>query len=76
MNTHAKRPVSSRSPFLNKQFRIFCLVFVILVTALAGWQLALFGLSIPSVVIPLLAIAFSVYAWHCFERPLRTLAQM
>ena len=76
MNTQARRPVSSRTPFLNKQFRIFCLVFVALVMALAGWQFVLFGPSIPNVVIPLLAIAFSVYAWRCFERPLRTLAQM
>ncbi|MHB1373106.1 MAG: methyl-accepting chemotaxis protein [Thauera sp.] len=76
MNPHANRPVSSGTPFLDKQFRIFCLVFVALVVALAGWQFALFGLSAPSVVIPLLAVAFSAYAWRCFDRPLRTLAQM
>ncbi len=76
MNQHATRPVSSGTPFLEKQFRIFCLVFVALVVALAGWQFALFGFSAPSVVIPLLAIAFSAYAWRCFDRPLRTLAQM
>ena len=74
MNKHAHRPVSSGTPFLDKQFHIFCLVFVALVVGLAGWQITLFGLSAPSLVIPALAIAFSAYAWRCFDRPLRTLA--
>ena len=76
MNNHPNRPVSSGTPFLDKQFRIFCLVFVVLVAALAGWQITLFGLSAPSVVIPLLAVAFSLYAWRCFDRPLSTLSRM
>ena len=76
MNKHAHRPVSSGTPFLDKQFHIFCLVFVALVVGLAGWQITLFGLSAPSLVIPALAIAFSAYAWRCFDRPLRTLAHM
>jgi methyl-accepting chemotaxis protein len=76
MHQSVNRPVSSGTPFLDKQFRIFCLVFVALVAALAAWQITLFGLSAPSLVIPVLAIAFSVYAWRCFDRPLRTLAQM
>lgn len=76
MNKHSSRPVSSGTPFLDRQFRIFCVVFVVLVGALAAWQITLFGLSAPSVVIPLLTIGFSAYAWRCFDRPLRTLAQM
>ena len=48
MNKHAHRPVSSGTPFLDKQFHIFCLVFVALVVGLAGWQITLFGLSAPS----------------------------
>ncbi|MBP6490386.1 MAG: CZB domain-containing protein [Thauera sp.] len=76
MNKHANRPVSGGTPFLDRQFHIFCLVFVALVVALAGWQVALFGLSAPSVVIPVLAVVFSAYAWRCFDRPLRTLAHM
>jgi len=76
MNQPAIRPVSSGTPFLDKQFRIFCLVFMALVVGLAGWQFAQFGFSAPGAVIPLLAVAFSAYAWRCFDRPLRTLAQM
>ena len=37
MNKQVNRPVSSGTPFLDRQFHIFCLVFVALVVALAGW---------------------------------------
>ncbi|PKO80217.1 MAG: chemotaxis protein [Betaproteobacteria bacterium HGW-Betaproteobacteria-13] len=68
--------VSKRAPFLDRQFVIYCVVFVGLIAAMAGWQLWLHGLDGPVIVIPLLAIAFSFYAWRHFQRPLETLHHM
>ncbi|MBL8443700.1 MAG: CZB domain-containing protein [Zoogloeaceae bacterium] len=66
----------SASPFLDRQFLIYCLVFVGLTIALAMWQALLHGLEAPIVVIPVLAIAFSYYAWRHFQRPIATLKRM
>ena len=67
---------SGRAPFLDRQFLLYCLVFVVLTSVLAGWQIWLHGLDGPVVVIPLLAIGFSFYAWRRFQRPLATLNRM
>lgn len=66
----------SASPFLDRQFLIYCLVFVGLTIALAIWQALLHGLEAPIIVIPVLAIAFSYYAWRHFQRPIATLKRM
>ncbi len=67
---------SVRIPFLDKQFVIFCVVFVALVAGLAGWDVWRSGFSVPSLAIPLLAAFFSIYAWKRFKRPLMTLARI
>jgi len=68
--------VSKRAPFLDRQFLIYCVVFVGLVACMAGWQIWRYGFNGPVVVIPLLAIVFSFYAWRHFQRPLETLDHM
>ncbi|AWI75247.1 chemotaxis protein [Parazoarcus communis] len=73
---NSRAGVSKRAPFLDRQFLIYCVVFVGLIAAMAGWQLWLNGLDGPVIVIPVLAIAFSFYAWRHFQRPLETLHYM
>ncbi|MBR0564526.1 CZB domain-containing protein [Azoarcus sp. L1K30] len=76
-NNHETRAgVSRKSLFLDRQFLVYCFVFVGLTSALAGWQIWLYGFNVPALVIPVLAIAFSVYAWYRFQRPLATLQKM
>ncbi|NMG70630.1 methyl-accepting chemotaxis protein [Parazoarcus communis] len=76
MSQSRPQPNSNRLPFLDGQFLIYCLVFVGLTSALAVWQIMLHGIEAPVVVIPLLTVAFSVYAWRHFQRPLATLGRI
>ncbi len=71
-----QRRSTGRTPFLDQQFVIYCVVFVILTIALAGWQATVHGPSAPLVVIPILAIGFSLYAWRHFRRPIATLKRI
>ena len=72
-NTRSRRDLT---PFLDRQFLIFCIVFVTLTISLATWDVAAHGPSVAAICIPLLAIAFSIYAWQRFQRPLQTLQRM
>ena len=72
-NTRSRRDLT---PFLDRQFLIFCIVFVTLTISLATWDVAAYGPSVAAICIPLLAIAFSIYAWQRFQRPLQTLQRM
>ena len=74
--SNAQRRSTSRTPFLDQQFVLYCVVFVLLTVALAGWQFVLHGPSAPLVVVPVLAVAFSVYAWRHFRRPIATLKRI
>ena len=76
MSTRNSRSQHSGTPFLDRQFFIFCLVFVTLTFSLALWDFVDHGLSAVAVCIPLLALAFSIYAWRRFQRPLQTLQRM
>lgn len=75
-NNSSNSGISKRSPFLDRQFLIYCVVFVGLTAALAGWQIWQHGIEVPLLVIPVLAVVFSVYAWRRFQRPLDTLHHM
>ena len=76
MSTKNSRSQHSGTPFLDRQFFIFCFVFVTLTFSLAVWDFLDHGLSAVAVGIPLLALVFSVYAWRRFQRPLQTLQRM
>jgi methyl-accepting chemotaxis protein len=67
---------SKATPFLDRQFLILCVVFVLLNIGLSIWAVWTHGMSVPVVIVPLLALAFGVYAWHRFQRPLKTLNRM
>ena len=62
-----------RSPFLDQRFLIFCLVFVFLSILLAVWQALRHGLDAPIIIVPLLTVGFSIYAWQHFKKPIATL---
>ncbi len=76
MSEKNSRLQRSRTPFLDRQFLIFCIVFVTLTISLALRDFIEHGLSLAAVCIPVLALVFSIYAWRRFQRPLQTLQRM
>jgi methyl-accepting chemotaxis protein len=68
--------ISGHIPFLDRQFLIFCVVFVSMTILLAVWQAMDHGLELSIVIVPMLAIAFSLYAWRRFQRPMAVLERM
>ncbi|TAH48964.1 MAG: chemotaxis protein [Betaproteobacteria bacterium] len=67
---------SGHVPFLDRQFLILCVTFAAMVTALAVWQAIEHGPDPSIVVVPLLSVAFSLYAWKRFQRPMAVLQRM
>ena len=67
---------SKPTPFLDRQFLIFCVVFVLLTFSLSGWSVMEHGFTIPALVVPVLSLVFGIYAWIRFQRPLKTLNRM
>lgn len=67
---------SGHIPFLDRQFLTLCVAFVAMVTAMAVWQAVEQGPELYIVVMPLISVAFSVYAWRRFQRPLTVLQRM
>jgi methyl-accepting chemotaxis protein len=65
--------VSKGVPFLNTQFFIACLVFSALVIGLALTSILRHGLTLETLLFPLLALAFTWYAWWSAQRPLKGL---
>ncbi len=74
--SETSRRASARTPFLDRQFLTYSLVFVLLTVVLAVWQTALHGLAAPVVGLPLVAMAFSWHAWRRFQRPIAALHRM
>ena len=66
---------SRRTPFLDRQFLLLCVVYTALTLGLAGWQALQHGLAAPVLIFPVLAVAFMrrelsrpeklfYYGWH------------
>jgi methyl-accepting chemotaxis protein len=65
--------VSSKTPFFNTKFLITCIVFSLLIIALAIVSIYRSGLHWEYIIFPLLAIAFSLYAWRQAKHPMQTM---
>jgi len=76
MPLKTQTPRSKATPFLDRQFLILCIVFVLLTVSLSAWDLMVQGPTVPALGVPLLALVFGIYAWSRFQRPLKTLNRM
>ncbi|MDX9766541.1 MAG: methyl-accepting chemotaxis protein, partial [Ectothiorhodospiraceae bacterium] len=65
--------VSGSKPFLDAQFMIVCLVFVLIITADIIVGVVRNGFDWVMLIFPLAAIAFSVYAYQHARRPIEAL---
>ncbi len=68
--------ISKGVPYLGTKFLIVCLIFCSMVITLAGLAISREGFQPEYLVIPLLAIAFSLYAWSGTRRPLQAIEQI
>ncbi|MBN8440353.1 MAG: CZB domain-containing protein [Thauera sp.] len=74
----SKRSPSSRQvPFLDRQFLIVCVVFVMFTVVLAAWhQIESERTDLPMLLVPVAALLFAWVANNRFRRPLATLQRM
>lgn len=65
--------ISRGTPFLRTQFLLVCIIFSILVIVSAIGEVSQHGGSIADLIIPLIALLFTGYAWWHVQRPLKGL---
>lgn len=72
-NSVSKKGISKGIPFLNTQFFIACLIFSLLVIGLAVTSFIRHGFAWENLIFPILALAFTWYAWWLARRPMLAL---
>lgn len=65
--------ISSNIPYINAQFKISFGVFLLSMLFMSGYSMYHLGFQWLLVIVPIGALAFTVYAWHHTRRPLNTL---
>jgi HAMP domain-containing protein len=72
----SRRHSSRRTPFLNTQFLIACVIFIAITLALAGFTFIRHGFDWLVLLFPLVALGFTLFAWYTAKRPLTTLNRL
>ncbi len=72
----AAKGISRGVPYLSTKFLIVCLVFTIIIVALAALAILREGVTSEYLLLPLFSIAFAVYAWLSARRPIRAMQRI
>lgn len=68
--------ISRNTPFIKHKFILTCSVFILLTIAVQIHNSIVFGFHVISLLYPLLAIGFAVYAYHDHRKPLKVLERI
>ncbi len=76
MHNAMRAGISRRTPFLDSQFRLACVVFNLITLTLALWVTWQHGFDFTTWLFPVISIFFSGYAWVHFHKPIEIIKHM